>query len=105
MYTIMEDDGVCLGVEIPNIEVEVEVEEAAAGTSTRGIADTEVRDVVGAPVHLGAEVVVEVEVQQVVAINLTSSVSNKLYMKALLKPKMMEVEKLGHHLNHHRMKK
>ena len=102
MYTIVEDDGVCLGVEIPNIKVKVE--EAAAGTSTRGIVDTEGRDVVGAPVHLGAEVVVEVEAQQE-AVDLTSSVSNKLFMKALLKPKMMEVEKLGHHLNHHRMKK
>ena len=99
----MEDDGVCLDVKITNIEVRVEVEEAAAGTRTRGIVDTEVRDVVGAPVHLGAEVVVEVEAQQV-AVDLTSSVSNKLSMKVLLKPKVMEVEKLDHHLNH-RMKK
>ena len=95
----MEDDGVCLDVKITNIEIEVEVEEAAGG-----IVDTEVRDVVGAPVHLGAEVVVEVEAQQV-AVDLTSSISNKLSMKVLLKPKMMEVEKLDHHLNHHRMKK
>lgn len=93
---IVEDDRACLDVEIPSIEVE----EAAAGI--RSITEVDDQDVAGAPVHLGAEVVVEVEVQ--LAIDLTSSMINNQSMLALLKPKMMEVEKLGR-LNHHRMKK